>query len=167
MPKGVGSNTPETTMANQNAFCSAFSLIGSVTRACDAINLSKQTYYAWKRNDTYGFRAKLERSQEEFGEYIHSLALDAVKNQKPSDNPALKIFMLKAWHPRYKAVDTSVTDDVGKEVMAELKKAFRSEKPEAKKKEDPVDEEHQVIEQANQILASKTNDSSPDRDKNT
>ena len=162
----TGSASPGATEVRQNAFCTAFALSGSYTRSCKALGIGASTFFDWKVKDLYGFRAKLEKATEEFADNLHYLALDTVKNQKPSDNPALKIFMLKAWHPRYKAVDTSVTDDVGKEVMAELKKALRSEKPVLKlPSEEPRDDSNQVIEQANQILASKTNDSSPNAGK--
>ena len=166
MPSKEEDSRSNRAIAHQNTFCTAFALTGSVAKSCEAAGVKPNTYYKWKTVDLHGFRGKLEAAQEEFGDFIHYLALDTVKNQKPSDNPALKIFMLKAWHPRYKAVDTSVTDDVGKEVMAELKKALRSEKPVLKlPSEGPRDDSNQVIEQANQILASKTNDSSPDAGK--
>ena len=163
--KRSGKPREETTIARQKAFCDALSMTGSITNACASIGLSVETYYTWKKRDTAGFRAKLEDSGNEFGDYLHYMALDTVRNQKPSDNPALKIFMLKAWHSRYKAVDTSVTDDVGKEVMSELKKALREEKSKPSKPEEPIDGKSLVEEQVNRILESKTNDSSPDRDK--
>lgn len=165
MPGKTGSSDPKITIAKQNTFCTVFALTGSVNKSVAAIDVNPTNFYKWKQHDIYGFRDKLDKATEEFADNLHYLALDTVNNQKPSDNPALKIFMLKAWHPRYKAVDTSVTDDVGKEVMVELKKALREEKSKPPKPEDPVDEESLVQEQVNRILESKTNASSPDRDK--
>ena len=165
MPGKTGSSDPKITIAKQNTFLTVFALTGSMTKAAAAIDVPPTNAYKWKQNDVYGFREKLEKATAEFADNLHYLALDTVNNQKPSDNPALKIFMLKAWHPRYKAVDTSVTDDVGKEVMAALKRAMRSEKDAPKKPATKRDDSNQVIEQANQILASKTNDSSPNAGK--
>lgn len=165
MPGKTGSSDPKITIAKQNTFLTVFALTGSMTKAAAAIDVNPTNAYKWKQNDVYGFRDKLEKATAEFADNLHYLALDTVNNQKPSDNPALKIFMLKAWHPRYKAVDTSVTDDVGKEVMSELKKALREEKSKPPKPEEPIDEKSLVQEQVNRILESKTNDSSTDPDK--
>ena len=164
MPSKEEDSRSNRAIAHQNTFCTAFALTGSVAKSCEAAGVKPNTYYKWKTVDLHGFREKLEAAQEEFGDFIHYLALDTVKNQKPSDNPALKIFMLKAWHSRYKAVDTSVTDDVGKEVMAELKKAMKSEKTvESKPVKEDISEEKQAIEEASRLLASKSNGNSNDR----
>ena len=156
------------TKARQDAFLGAFGLTGTIRKAAQESGVPRFTVYSWRRNDTQGFRTRLVEAQEAFGDYLEDLALERIKNQKPSDNPILLITFLNANKPEKYRRDALYADNAGKEIMAELKKlrkeTSRSSTGRGSKRAAPTEEseaetdQKQAVEVAQQILARKHGD---------
>ena len=156
------------TKANQKAFLAAFSISGTIRTAADSIDISRFTVDTWRKKDIHGFRALFQEAQEAFGDYLEDIALERIKNQKPSDNPILLITFLNANKPEKYRRDALYADNAGKEIMAELKKlrkeTSRSSTGRGSKRTAPTEEseaetdQKQAVEEAQQILARKHGD---------
>ena len=151
MAKG---KAPGETKSLQNAFLAAYNLVGSVRKAAESVDMSRNTVSGWIKNDVQGFRERYEDSKDEFREYLQDMAVDRVKDQKPGDNPVLLITLLNAhWPEKYRRTGY-YTDNAAKEIMSEWKKWIKQTRKQAKTKDEAPDRNN-AIEEAERILARK------------
>ena len=150
-----GSSAVET-KANQDVFLTAYSLVGALRKAGDGIDLPRATVRSWIHTDSHGFKARFQEAQEVFREFLEDIALERVKNQKPNDNPVLLITLLNANYPEKYRRAAYHTDNAAKEIMGEWKKWVKESKKHAKTK-DEVSDRDNAIEEAEKILAKKSN----------
>jgi len=158
------------TKHRQNAFLAAHRLVGTITKAANAVDIPRNTVTTWIFKDKHGFRKKYYESKAEFGEFLEDLALERIKNQKPGDNPMLLIQRLNAEMPSKYRRDASIAEAPAKELMAELRKFFKDydKKDREAAKENEVStsseiEQQQAIQEAQKILARKSNDNSDEQ----
>ena len=158
-----GSSAVET-KANQDVFLTAYSLVGSLRKACDGIDLPRATVRSWIHTDSHGFKARFKESQEVFREFLEDIALERVKNQKPNDNPVLLITLLNANYPEKYRRDAYHTDNAAKEIMGEWKKWVKdnqkaeNRKTKTDKKSESEIDRQEAIEEAQKILSRKSDD---------
>jgi len=158
-----GSSAAET-RARQDAFISAYSLVGSFRKSCEGIDISRNTVRSWIHTDQQGFKARYREAQEEFREFLQDIAVERVKDQKPNDNPVLLITLLNAHWPEKYRRDAYHADNAAKEIMGEWKKWVKdSKKAENKKaREDEKSiahtEKEEAIQEAQKILSRKFGD---------
>jgi len=147
--------TPKVTKALQDAFLSAYTIVGSVKKSIEAAGIARGTVYSWTSRDTYGFRERYELAKEDFRDSLQDMAIDRIKGQKPGDNPVLLITLLNAhWPEKYRRTGY-MPDSAAKEIMGEWKKWVKDSKKQAKTK-DEVSDQSNAIEEAERILAKKS-----------
>jgi hypothetical protein len=143
------------TKANQDAFLATYTLTGSIRSACRAVGVSRGTHHVWVSKDTNGFKTRYAEAQEEFREALQDMAVERVKNQKPGDNPVLLITLLNAhWPEKYRRTGY-LADNSAKEIMGEWKKWAKENRKHSKKRGE-TDDRDNAIEEAERILAKKT-----------
>ena len=147
---GNKSTTPDCVAHRQEIFFNVYNECGSITKACNAIGLNADTVTNWKKRDSNGFLTRFENASFEFAESLQDMALDRVKQQKPSDNPTLLIAMLNANHPKYRPLSGN-TDEVTRDVMMEMRKTLKKMDTEQEVIEVEVDEK----EEFDKLLESK------------
>jgi len=142
-------------LANQDAFLAAYTLVGSVKKACESIGITREAVSSWNRNDIKGFRERYISAQEDFREGLQDMAVERVKMQKPSDNPVLLITLLNAhWPEKYRRTGYAV-ESAGKDMIDAWKK-WEKENKKTKGKEQ-VEQRDNAVEEAERILARKSN----------
>ena len=150
----------EQTVANQDAFLTAYAGIGSLRSVCESLGLNRKTVLSWNHSDTYGFKERYVQAKEEFREYLQDLAIRRVRDQKPNDNPVLLITLLNAhWPEKYRRDSNAASGEV-KEMMGEWKKWVKENgKKSIKSKEVSEGEEarRNAVDEVEKILASRQN----------
>ena len=78
-----------------------------ISTACLAAGISRESYYAWRRNDP-DFVAEVERIKAQLDDYVEDQLINAVHEKKL---PAI-LFYLDRKHPKYtkKVINTNITE---------------------------------------------------------
>jgi len=96
---------------------------GTITSACKAVNISRDTFYRWLRQDLLGFAGRLTEAKETFRESLEEIMFDRLRD--PKCHPVLIIFALKG-HWREKYGDVPITgDDTAKDTMMEMRRWYK------------------------------------------
>lgn len=141
--------------ANQEAFLSAFALVGSVKKACEAVGVQRQVVSGWSVGNKLGFKDRYASAREDFRESLQDLAVSRVKEQAPGDNPALLIKLLEAhWPDKYRRAGY-LTDGTAKEMIEGWRKFVKDGRSQAKARKGEGDR-HNAVEEAERILARKS-----------
>jgi phage terminase small subunit len=155
--------TTEEVLVNQQRFFEEYVKCGSLTDSAQLAGIKRSTVKGWYNKDTQGFKGKYAEAKEEYREYLQTLALERIKQQKPSDNPVLLITMLNAeWPEKYRR-DSKIESDGVKDMMNEWKEWVKDNSQ--KSKEDPqVTEAEQArrnaIDEVEKMYAKKSDDDS-------
>jgi hypothetical protein len=114
------------TMVNQDVFCDAFAVEGSMTRAAAVANIDITTPYKWMDNDIHGFREKLQLAQLRFRESLQDIAMDRIREpQGNRGSDGLLSHMLNAnWPEKYRQ-DAKPVDDAALVVARQTRDAIR------------------------------------------
>lgn len=161
---GMSGSSAADTKARQDAFLSAYSLVGSFRNACDGIEISRSTVRSWIHTDQQGFKARYRESQEEFREFLQDIAVERVKDQKPNDNPVLLITLLNAHWPEKYRRDAYYADNSAKEIMSEWKKWVKdnqkaeNKRARANERYAAETEKEEAIQEVQKILSRKLGD---------
>jgi hypothetical protein len=141
--------------ANQEAYLSAFALVGSVKKACEATGIARQLVSYWSVGDKLGFKDRYAAAREDFREGLQDIAVARVKDQAPGDNPALLIKLLEAhWPDKYRRAGY-IADGTAKEMIDGWRKFVRDGRSQAKARKGEGDR-HNAVEEAERILARKS-----------
>jgi hypothetical protein len=84
--------------ARQDAFLEAYSKLGTIRAACEAVGIDRQTILNWREKDAQGFRERFETADLSFTEALETIAHQRAANG--SDN--LLMFTLKKRKPEYR-----------------------------------------------------------------
>ena len=104
----------------QERFLTAFAKDGTIARAAKAAGISRETVYAWGRDDVDGFRQRFEYAKHEFRESLELGMFDVMK-EKPAQTQLLRIFALKAhWPEKYREMPVDL-DDEAREALREFR----------------------------------------------
>jgi hypothetical protein len=68
----------------------------NIRRTCDAVGISRETFYQWNKNDAE-FASQLKKLQELELQYVENKLMDLIE----AGNTAATTFYLKSRHPNY------------------------------------------------------------------
>ena len=154
----------KTIEAKQSAFIAAYGECGSIRAACKASNVSRSAVSSWREKNINNFKDKFITANEMFKEYLQDMAVERIKNQKPTDNPVLLITLLNAHYPEKDRRDAHAADSGMKDIMGEWKKWVKDNNKPSKKSPDVTEAEsarQNAIDEVEKILSRrKPNDNS-------
>ena len=137
----------QTTIERQKDFLQAYAKMGTITGACNSIDLARSTLQGW-RDTNLTFREQFETARNQFVEllegYAHTLVSEMAKNKDYKANPTLLLALLNANNPnKYRRFD-SQSGDPAKELMQEFRQQIKDATKEKKDKYDPQTLETEV-----------------------
>ena len=87
----------------QERFLKAHAKDGTIARAARAAGITRETVYAWGREDVDGFRQRFEHAKHEFRVNLESIIFNRLED--PKCPPGLIICALKAhWPEKYREI---------------------------------------------------------------
>jgi hypothetical protein len=112
---------PKRTLSLQDKYVSAWSKSGTSRQAHQTSGINRVTTYKWNLNDTYGFTARLSDGKQELSDELEEIALDLVRQLKPTNSPLLLLALLNANLPEKYRTNIVGTDDTAKDTLKELR----------------------------------------------
>ena len=116
----------------QRQWLAAYEELGQISRACEQIGIHINTYNAWVKSNSNGFREMTEQATGVFREKMEKRWLFDVLNDDPKVAPILRIFALKGiWREKYGDTPAVTDETVGDTLraLADLSKAGTKERP--------------------------------------
>ena len=112
---------PKRTLSLQDKYLSAWSQSGTSRAAHRTSGINRVTTYKWNLNDTYGFTARLSDGKQELSDELEEIALDLVRQLKPTNSPLLLLALLNANLPEKYRTNVVASDDTAKDTLKELR----------------------------------------------
>tara|TARA_R100000306_G_C4357593_1_gene133596 strand:- start:349 stop:879 length:531 start_codon:yes stop_codon:yes gene_type:complete len=123
-----GMNNEERKEARQKRmeiFLSAYEEWGTIKKACEITNVSRDAYLRWHSED-FDFVRRFDTMKQSFAESLETIALDRVKNpDKGKGSDILLLGLLNANMPAKYRPQLAVNEDSAKELIIEWRKASK------------------------------------------
>lgn len=99
-PHAARASMDQATLTRQNAFLAAYPDFGTISHACQAVGIDRESVRWWRRNDILGFADRFTAAQEAYGDYLENLAHQRVTTPGArTGSDILLIAMLNANRP--------------------------------------------------------------------
>ena len=146
---GHRGNKPEDVIVRQDVFLKAYAEEGTILGACKTTGISREAYERWKKEDVNGFAKHFEHAKDDFADRVEANMFKRALD--PDCPPVIQIFALNGLKAE-KYRQQQVSDETAKDVMQQMKSAFKGLKFEDK----PTKKELSIHQQAEKILKSKS-----------
>jgi hypothetical protein len=109
---------------NQSRFLALFPSIGTISKTCELVGLTRETIQQWCRSDRNGFRDKLADAKLQFSEYLENLALQRITDA-PIGNRGSDVLLISLLNHHVEGFrpTVEVKHELGERVLSALKRA--------------------------------------------
>jgi hypothetical protein len=118
---------PKRTLSLQDKYLEAWARSGTSRAAHRTSGLNRVTTYKWTLNDVYGFAERLKDGKQELSDELEEIALDLVRQLKPTNSPLLLLALLNANLPEKYRTNIVATDETARDTLRELRSIRRQQ----------------------------------------
>ena len=107
----------------QDAVILAYQDVGTLSKAAQVTNLSPNAVYQWTKLNIHDFNTRMERGRQGYRDTLEAMVQERLSN--PTGNRGSDVLLmgaLNANHPDKWSRNIQVTHEVGREVMATIRK---------------------------------------------
>ena len=117
-------------LERQEAFLRLFVEHGTILGASEASGISRETVYAWQRQDAEGFVARFQVARDTFADTLERKAFWRIEHPEGNrGGDVLLITMLNAHLPDKYRPNAVVSDETARETLRALREAAKAPKP--------------------------------------
>jgi hypothetical protein len=109
---------------NQSRFLAIFPSVGTISKTCELVGLTRETIQQWCRVDRNGFRDKLTDAKLQFSEFLENLALERLTDA-PIGNRGGDVLLISLLNHHVEGFrpTVEVKHELGERVLSALRQA--------------------------------------------